>query len=224
LAPLLNHARGEEERFPLRLAQSLSRALSGAGLRFYKSPNRTTFVSAARPRHLNLDEVPVSDSIKKILELIREKKSIRRPQLLDLLAPVASDPSLEAAALATPEGGSSPSVVPSDAIPAAEPLATPAEVSPAPVVPAAAPVPAQSPAREALVNDLLWLTHEGYVIEFADGRLESVPPPKHPPKPLPESSSPEGSAEQETVTRTDAPASGPLADPGSPREPQDPAV
>jgi hypothetical protein len=40
-----------------------------------------------------------------------------------------------------------------------------------------------NPAREAVVNDLLWLTHEGYVIEFADGRLESVPPPKNPPKP-----------------------------------------
>jgi hypothetical protein len=168
LAPLLNHARNEEERFPLRLAQSLSRALSGAGLRFYKSPNRTTFVSAARPRHLNLDEVPVSDSIKKILELIREKKSLRRAQLLDLLAPVASDPSPVAAALATPEGGSSPSVVPSDA-----------------PVPAKSPVVSADPAREALVNDLLWLTHEGYVIEFADGRLESVPPPKHPPKPAP---------------------------------------
>ena len=34
-----------------------------------------------------------------------------------------------------------------------------------------------------MVNDLLWLTHEGYIIEFADGRLEFVPPPKHPPKP-----------------------------------------
>ena len=44
---------------------------------------------------------------------------------------------------------------------------------------------ATDPAREALVNDLLWLTHEGYVIEYADGRLESVPPPKHPPRPEP---------------------------------------
>lgn len=170
LAPLLNHARDEEERFPLRLAQSLSRALSAAGLRFYKSPNRTTFVSAARPRHLNLDEVPVSDSIRKILELIREKKSLRRPQLLALLAPVPSDSSSGPAALAIPEGGSSPAVVPDSSAVAS---------------PAVAPFPAD-PAREALVNDLLWLTHEGYVIEYADGRLESVPPPKHPPKPSPE--------------------------------------
>lgn len=165
LAPLLNHARGEEERFPLRLAQSLSRALSGAGLRFYKSPNRTTFVSAARPRHLNLEDVPVSDSIKKILELIREKKSIRRGQLLDILTPSPSAPSPAAAALATPIGGSSAPVV-----------ATASEAT-------AKPPLSTDPAREALINDLLWLTHEGYVIEYADGRLESVPPPKNPPKP-----------------------------------------
>jgi hypothetical protein len=176
LAPLLNYARGEEERFPLRLAQSLSRALSGAGLRFYKSPNRTTFVSGARPRHLNLDEVPVSDSIKKILELIREKKSLRRPQLLNLLAP----PGPESLQVADPAG---PPPVAAAACP-------PVCGSPAPVVSSedrepstpttVAPV---NPAREAVVNDLLWLTHEGYVIEYADGRLESVPPPKHPPKP-----------------------------------------
>ena len=144
LAPLLNHARGEEERFPLRLAQSLSRALSAAGLRFHKSANRTTLVSASRPRHLNLEETPVSDSVRKIIETIRGKKSIRRGQLLDLLVPVSV------------------------------PTANSAEASPA---------TAPDPAREAMVNDLLWLTHEGYVIEYSDGRLESVPPPKNPPKP-----------------------------------------
>jgi hypothetical protein len=154
----------------LRLAQSLSRALSAAGLRFYKSPNRTTFVSAARPRHLNLDEVPVSDSIKKILEVIREKKSLRRPQLLDLLAPAAAPSS------AVPDpGDSSPAAAPAVS---PDPASTPA----AEPVPAAPPVVSTDPAREAVVNDLLWLTHEGYVIEYADGRLESVPPPKHPPK------------------------------------------
>jgi hypothetical protein len=34
-----------------------------------------------------------------------------------------------------------------------------------------------------VVNDLLWLTHEGYVVEYADSRLEAVPPPRNPPKP-----------------------------------------
>jgi hypothetical protein len=37
-----------------------------------------------------------------------------------------------------------------------------------------------------VINDLLWLTHEGYVIEYADGRLESVPQPKNPPSPAEE--------------------------------------
>ena len=154
LAPLLNHARGEEERFPLRLAQSLSRALSAAGLRFHKSANRTTLVSASRPRHLNLEETPVSDSVRKIIETIRGKKSIRRGQLLDLL------------------------------VPAAAPAADSAEAAPA----------TPDPAREAVVNDLLWLTHEGYVIEYSDGRLESVHPPKNPPKPPAETTAPSDSA------------------------------
>ncbi|MFM8719259.1 MAG: hypothetical protein ACKOFH_06970, partial [Chthoniobacterales bacterium] len=56
---------------------------------------------------------------------------------------------------------------------------------PEPAAPIAV-IPLKSPeeaARDAVVQDLLWLTHEGYVIEFADSRLESVPPPKNPPKP-----------------------------------------
>ena len=168
LAPLLNYARDEEERFPLRLAQSLSRALSGAGLRFHKSANRTTFVSASRSRHLNLEETPVSDSIRKIIETIRGKKSLRRSQLLDLLAP--------APVVAAP--------------PSPAPDAPPAESTP--------PAPAD-PARDAVINDLLWLTHEGYVIEYADGRLESVPQPKNPPK-----SAEEKPAATEAVTPADA--------------------
>jgi hypothetical protein len=181
LAPLLNYARTEEERFPLRLAQSLSRALSGAGLRFHKSGNRTTFVSASRPRYLNLEEQAVSDSIRKIIEAIRAKKSLRRSQLLDLLAPVAPPP-------AEP-------VVPAVAEPAPDAATPEAEtVSPAPA--AARP---SNPARDAVVNDLLWLTHEGYVVEYADSRLEAVPPPKNPPKPV--------------VAEESAPVAAPAAEP-----------
>jgi hypothetical protein len=156
LAPLLAYAREEEVRFPLRLAQSLSRSLTAAGLRFHKSANRTTFVSASRSRHLDLAQVAVSDSIRKILETIREKKSLRRHQLLDLLAPLPAKP-------AVPSGESAP-----------------AGAAAAPI-PEAAPGPEEA-ARAAVVQDLLWLTHEGYVVEYSDGRLESVPPPKTPPK------------------------------------------
>jgi len=171
LAPLLNYAKDEEARFPLRLAQSLSRALTEAGLRFHKSANKTTFVSVARPRHLNLEEIAVSDSIKKIIELIRGKKFLRRHELLDQLAPLPKHEPVTPAE--TPQAG-----------------ATPATTAPSPHSAASiAIIPLKSPeeaAREAVVQDLLWLTHEGYVIEFADSRLESVPPPKNPPKPAAE--------------------------------------
>jgi hypothetical protein len=50
-----------------------------------------------------------------------------------------------------------------------------------------------------MVNDLLWLTHEGYVVEYADSRLEAVPPPKNPPKPA--------------VAEESAPVAAPAAEP-----------
>lgn len=165
LGPILAFARDEEARFPLRLAQSLSRALTGAGLRFSKAANRTTYVSASRARHLALAEVAVSDSIRRILETIREKKSLRRHQLLDLLAPLPAKPEPP---VQTP-------------VPVATATEAVAELPPAEILPT--PPSPEEAARAAVVQDLLWLTHEGYVIEFSDGRLESVPPPKTPPKP-----------------------------------------
>ena len=213
LAPLLVFARDEEARFPLRLAQSLSRALTAAGLRFHKSANRTTWVSASRPRHLDLAQTAVSDSIRKILETIREKKSIRRTQLLDILAPLPPVPEAPAAADvlaniqdAPPAATEAAPPAPSPAMaseapstPAPEPAAE-ASAVPAPEVapespPAPVPEPPQAPpapkspeelARHAIVEDILWLTHEGYVVEYADGRLEAVPPPKNPPRPAAE--------------------------------------
>lgn len=183
LAPLLNYAKDEEARFPLRLAQSLSRALSEAGLRFHKSANKTTFVSVARPRHLNLEETAVSDSIKKIIELIRGKKSVRRHELLDQLAPLPKQEPVAPADATQPDAAT----VTASAYPETDgPSETPSvPKAPAPI----AVIPLKSPeeaARDAVVQDLLWLTHEGYVIEFADSRLESVPPPKNPPKAAPE--------------------------------------
>ncbi len=219
LAPLLAYARDEEARFPLRLAQSLSRALSGAGLRFHKSANRTTWVSASRPRHLDLTQVVVSDSIQKILGTIREKKSIRRMQLLGILAPLPAksaaqkEPASAAAEAAAPAETASAAaevVAPtcdtpavagiapaagsaaSEQISPAAPETTPVPEAAVPAVPEVPAGPSPQPlpppktpeeaARQAIVEDILWLTHEGYVIEYADGRLESVPPPKHPPK------------------------------------------
>ncbi|MFM8886230.1 MAG: hypothetical protein ACKOKC_07440, partial [Chthoniobacterales bacterium] len=73
------------------------------------------------------------------------------------------------------------SAAPSEAPSAPEPAA------PIAVIPLKSP---EEAARDAVIQDLLWLTHEGYVIEFADSRLESVQPPKNPPKPAVETAAP----------------------------------
>ena len=96
----------------------------------------------------------------------------------------------------------SPSSVPAPPV-AAE--SSPSESSASPEVTI---IPLKSPeeaAREAVTQDLLWLTHEGYVTEYADTRLESVPPPKNPAKPTSETpatdSSPASKEETESVPK-----------------------
>jgi hypothetical protein len=202
LAPLLNYAKDEEERFPLKLAQSLSRALSEAGLRFHKSANKTTFVSAVRPRHLNLEEVTVSDSIKKIIELIRGKKSLRRHELLDQLAPIPKAEPAAPAEAAQPDASSVPVSASPETAALSEIPSSPEATAPIVVIPLKSP---EEAARDAVIQDLLWLTHEGYVTEYADTRLESVPPPKNPAKPTSETlatdSSPASKDETESVPK-----------------------
>jgi len=61
----------------------------------------------------------------------------------------------------------SPSVAP-------EAPAAPADGSPAPVTPAVAPLTQE---QQAILNDLHWLIHQGHVIEFASGLLETAKKP-----------------------------------------------
>ncbi len=194
-APLLKKAldlaRREEERYPLRLAQALSKGLANSGLRFHKSANRTTYVSASRPRHLDLQEVNVSDSIRRIVEHIRTHRNRPRTELLEVLAPL-------------PAGSdSSPAAAPEASGDTGERASTPAETT----APSAAEL-----IRANVVRDLLWLTHEGYVIEYADGRLEAVPPPKTPaPKPNPVAPTAEVPAEAAPSEASETPQAPPHA-------------
>ena len=79
--------------------------------------------------------------------------------------------------------------------PAAPEAPVAAEGSVAPADAAAAPAPAPAPAapkatpeQQALLTDLHWLVHQGHVIEFANGLLETAkkPLPKPEPAPRPE--------------------------------------
>jgi hypothetical protein len=92
--------------------------------------------------------------------------------------------------------------------------------APAPVAPAgeaqAAPAPATvtpTPEQNALIGDLHWLIHQGHVIEFANGTLETAKKPvPRPPKPtLKEGKAAEPAAETAVVENTTEPGSQPVA-------------
>jgi hypothetical protein len=94
--------------------------------------------------------------------------------------------------------------------PAPAPVETPAaETQPAPQPESAQPTPEQT----AVIGDLHWLIHQGHVIEFANGILETAkkPLPK-PPKPDVRPTEPAPQAEAELAPQTEAvPAAEPAA-------------
>jgi hypothetical protein len=163
----------DQRRFPLQVATVLSQQFAGHGLQFFKVNRTVTHVCVARPHFLDLEATPVSEGVKRIVDFINGHPRSTRRKLMETLAPV--------------------------------PVPTPAAAPALPVVPAegAAPVPAPapiepqgSPEQTALASDLHWLIHEGHVIEFANGILETAK------RPLPKPPKPQKAAEQ-----TAAPAS-----------------
>jgi hypothetical protein len=157
----------EQRRFPLKLATTLSQKLSAEGLQFFKVNKTVTHVSVARPHYLDLEATPVSEGVRKIVEFINATPKSTRRKLIEALAP-----SPKPAAPAAP------------AAPAPEPVngEQPAQAAAQPAAPAAPAEP--TPEQAALIADLHWLVHQGHVIEFANGIVETAkkPVPK-PPKP-----------------------------------------
>ena len=154
LGRLLRSVWEDQRRFPLQIATVLSQQFAGLGLQFFKVNKTVTHVCVARPHYLDMEATPVSEGVKRIVEFINANPKCNRRQLVEALAP--SPPA--------------PSVLP---------VGTPA----GPVAPeqqAAEPTPEQT----AVIADLHWLIHQGHVIEFASGRLETakrpIPKPARP--------------------------------------------
>jgi hypothetical protein len=154
----------EQRRFPLQIATTLSQQFAGYGLQFFKVNKTLTHVSVARPQFLDLATTPVSETIKRIVEFINATPKSTRRKLIESLAPTPA-PSTPAAIV---------------------PVAVTAETTP-PTAAAAEP----SAEQMAVNADLHWLIHQGHVIEFANGVLETAkkPLPK-PPKPQPKTPTP----------------------------------
>jgi len=147
----------EQRRFPMQIATSLSQAFAHHGLQFFKVNKTVTHVAVARPHFLDLETTPVSDGVKRIVDFINANPKSNRRKLMEALAPSR--------------------VVP----PPAPVAAVEGEAAPAVVAPAA---PEPTPEQTALISDLHWLVHQGHVMEFANGQLDTAkkPLPK-PPKP-----------------------------------------
>ncbi len=147
----------EQRRFPLQIATTLSQQFARQGLQFFKVNKTVTHVSVARPSYLDLDTTPVSETIKRIIEFINATAKCTRRKLFEALAPAPVKTAPASAEGATASAETVPA-------PAAEP----------------------SSEQTAVNADLHWLIHQGHVIEFANGTLETAkkPLPK-PPKPQP---------------------------------------
>lgn len=159
LQRLLRTAWEEQRRFPLKVATTLSQQFASHGLQFFKVNHTVTHVSVARPHYLDLEATPVSEGVKKIVDFINTQPKCTRRKLFEALAPAPPAPTTPT----TPADASAP---------------------PAPAVPAPATPVEATPEQTALASDLHWLIHQGHVIEFANGILETAkkPLPK-PPKP-----------------------------------------
>ena len=154
-----------QKYFPLPVATKLSQQLAQHGLQFFKVNKTITHVSVARPQYLDIESNPVSDGIRRIVEYINANAKCTRKKLVEALAP-------------TPK----PSVAPAPTTPA--PATPVAEGEAAPAKPAEPTAPEPTAEQTAVMVDLHWLIHQGAVLEFADGRMETAkkPAPK-PPKP-----------------------------------------
>jgi hypothetical protein len=169
LRQLLRRAWDEQHRFPLKVVTTLSQQLAAHGLQFFKVNKTITHVSVARPHYLDLEATPVSEGIKRIVDYINANSGCTRRKLIEALAPTP------AAASALTE-------------PVAPPGVTTEQSAAAPVAASSVAIesPTPTPEQTAVIADLHWLIHQGHVLEFANGRIETARKPNpRPVKPEP---------------------------------------
>jgi hypothetical protein len=191
--------------FPLPIATKLSQQFARYGLQFFKVNKTVTHVSVARPQFLDLATTPVSENIKRIVEFINANPKCTRRKLIEALAPTPKQTIIEI----KPDAGPAPAAE-GETVAQPEKPAKPAE-------------PEATPEQTAVLVDLHWLIHQGAVLEFADGRMETAKKPApRPPKPEKKAEKPaaEGEAVVATETAPQAEATAePVAEVSTPAEP-----
>jgi len=210
LRHLVRRAWDEQQRFPLKVVTTLSQQFAAHGLQFFKVNRTITHVAIARPHYLDLQTTPVSDGVKRIVDFINAHPGCARRQLIGTLAP----PPPPSAAPASPPPAEGAFASP----PTAEQVA--GVSSPSAAAPkAAGDLHNPTPEQTAVIADLHWLIHQGHVLEFANGRIETAkkPAPK-PPRPEAKPAAPqtEGTAALEAGSSVEAATQGQTEPDGAP--------
>jgi hypothetical protein len=120
----------------------------------------------ARPHFLDLETTPVSDGVKRIVEYVNAHPKCTRRKLMEAIAPSPPPPPIP--------------ITPPPAKPDAPESAS--ATTEAPLKPVE---PEPTPEQTAVIGDLHWLIHQGHVIEFANGVMDTAK------KPLPRPAKPE---------------------------------
>ncbi len=204
LQRLLRVSLERERKFPIRTMTALSGAFAQAGLQFYKRDKTVVQVCVARPRYLDLETISVSVGVKRIIDFIESHPGSTRKRLLETLAPAQAPAVLPAVPVSEPLPATASAPVVADVAPVAPTTEIPATEAPASEVAGdqttavVAPTPAAPPvetvstptgpshAQQSVLNDLHWLIHQGHVIEFANGVLETAKKPLTRPEPPPQ--------------------------------------
>lgn len=161
---LIRRAWDEQNRFPLKVVNILSQQFARQGLQFFKVNKTVTHVAVARPHYLDMEATPPSESVRKIVQFIEANPKTTRRKLIEALAPgVFAQPAAPAPA---PQAETVPAPATADGTAPAENAA-----------PVEAPKLTVPPEIEAINRDLHWLVHQGHVIEFANGQLETAKKP-----------------------------------------------
>ena len=174
--------------FPLPIATKLSQQFAQYGLQFFKVNKTVTHVSVARPTFLDIESTPVSENIKRIIDFINGNAKCTRKKLIEALAPTPKVAKVPVAA------------TPAPAAPVAEGESASAQAPAQPAKFAEPQAPETTPEQTAVIVDLHWLIHQGAVLEFADGRMETAKKPA--PKPVKQEKKPsekKSAAEVSTV-------------------------
>lgn len=173
------------------IKQVESHTLTGAAARSLRSPDLVRLVRSAwedqRRFPLQIATVLSQQFAGHGLQFFKVNKtithvSVARPHYLDLaLTPVSNGvKSIVDYVNAHPRCSRRQLIETLSPTPPPAPVPIPVEGQPAPAPQAAGPTPEQN----ALIGDLHWLIHQGHVIEFANGTLETAKRPlPRPPKP-----------------------------------------